>query len=50
MKENKNMTTLRLLVWELLWVAAGSKEKISRGGENSNIKPQGLVKRGNRAQ
>lgn len=44
------MTALSLLVWELLWVAAGSKEKISRGGENGNIKPQGLEKSGNRAQ
>lgn len=43
-KENKPMTVLRLLVWELLRVAPGSKEKIDRAGENYNIKPQGLVK------
>lgn len=44
------MTPWRLLGWELLCVAAGSKEKISRGGENGNIKPRGLAKRGNKVQ
>jgi len=44
------MTALRLLVWELLRVAAGNKKKIFRGGENSNTKAEGLVKRGNRVQ
>lgn len=48
--KGKKRSALRLLAWELFWVAAGSEEEISRGGENSNNKPEALVKMGNGAQ
>lgn len=48
--KRKKKSALRLLAWELLWVAAGSEEETSRGGDNGDNKPQVLVKMGNRVQ